>query len=140
MKEEILDLYFNRKMKQVEIAELLNIAKGTVSKILKKDSRFINEKERRKSINKKKRNKDIQMRVEKTRREVQFENAVDDLTLKNKHNEASKELSKRGYLSNENYRKWNYSAYKYNPSKKRYEFIKGLGRSYDVPKYIKERI
>ena len=55
------------------------------------------------------------------------------------HRQDSKELSKSGHLSNENYRKFNYSAYKYNPSKRRYEFDNTLGRSYAVPKYIKER-
>ena len=59
--------------------------------------------------------------------------------LKAQHFQASKELSKTSHLSNENYRKWNQSAYKYNPSKRRFEFDKNLGRSSDVPKYIKER-
>lgn len=50
------------------------------------------------------------------------------------------ELSKRSHLSDENYRKWNCSAYQYNASKRRYELKKELGRSFDVPKYIKEKI
>lgn len=140
MKELILDLYFNKKMKQIEIANLMNIAKSTVSKILSKDSRFAIEKEERKSISKKKHNKDIQSRVEKKRKESQFKNATDDLILKKLHNQDSLEMSKRNQLSNENYRKWNYSAYKYNPSKTRFEFDENLGRSCDVPKYIKAKI
>jgi len=139
MKEEILDLYFNKKMKQIEIANLLNVAKSTISKIVSKDIRYISEKEQRQATNKIKRNKDIQSRVEKNRKKIQFQKNADDLMLKQKHIEASNELSKRSYLSNENYRKWNYSAYKYNPSKKRFEFDENLGRSYDVPKYIKAK-
>ena len=53
------------------------------------------------------------------------------------HNQASQELSKGKRLSNLAYRNWNKSAYLYNKAKKRYEFKKELGRSYDVPKYIK---
>lgn len=140
MNDEILNLYFNKKMKQIEIANMLNISKSTVSKVVRKDSRFIIEKEKRKSINKAKRNKDIQHRVEKKRKNNQFKNNVDDLILKNLHKQDSAELSDRKRLTNESYRKWNYSAYKYNPSKKRYEFREELGRSSDVPKYIKERI
>ena len=49
------------------------------------------------------------------------------------------ELSQRSYLTNESYRKFNSSAYKYNPSRHRYEFDEKLGRSYAIPKYIKER-
>ena len=140
MKDEILDLFFDKKMKQKDIAELLNIAKSTVSKVVSKDSRFIAEKSLRKANNKVKRNKDIQRRVEQNRKKVQFKNNSDDLILKQMHSQASMELSKRSHLSNENYRKWNKTAYNYNPSKKRFEFDKNLGRSYDVPKYIKAKI
>lgn len=140
MKDEILDLFFNKKMKQKDIAELLNIAKSTVSKIVSKDSRFISEKSLRKTNNKVKRNKDIQRRVEQNRKKEQFKNNSDDLILKQMHSQASMELSKRSHLSNENYRKWNKTAYNYNPSKKRFEFDENLGRSYDVPKYIKAKI
>lgn len=140
MKDEILDLFFDKKMKQKDIAELLNIAKSTVSKVVSKDSRFITEKSLRKANNKVKRNKDIQRRVEQNRKKVQFKNNSDDLILKHMHSQASMELSKRSHLSNENYRKWNKTAYNYNPSKKRFEFDENLGRSYDVPKYIKAKI
>ena len=136
MKDEILDLFFDKKMKQKDIAELLNIAKSTVSKVVSKDSRFIAEKSLRKANNKVKRNKDIQRRVEQNRKKEQFKNNSDDLILKQMHSQASMELSKRSHLSNENYRKWNKTAYNYNPSKKRFEFDENLGRSYDVPKYI----
>ena len=140
MKDKILDLFFDKKMKQKDIAELLNIAKSTVSKVVSKDSRFIAEKSLRKANNKVKRNKDIQRRVEQNRKKVQFKNNSDDLILKQMHSQASMELSKRSHLSNENYRKWNKTAYNYNPSKRRFEFDKNLGRSYDVPKYIKAKI
>ena len=140
MKDEILDLFFDKKMKQKDIAELLNIAKSTVSKVVSNDSRFITEKSLRKANNKVKRNKDIQRRVEQNRKKVQFKNNSDDLILKQMHSQASMELSKRSHLSNENYRKWNKTAYNYNPSKKRFEFDENLGRSYDVPKYIKAKI
>ena len=53
------------------------------------------------------------------------------------HNQASAELSKRQRMTNMAYRNWNKSAYKYNEKKKRFEFDEKLGRSYDVPKYIK---
>ncbi len=140
MNDKIVDLYFNKKMKQAEIADLLNIAKSTVSKIVRKDSRFITEKEHRKSANKAKHNKNIQKRVEEKRKSTQLKNSVDNLILKNLHTQDSIELSDRKRLTNESYREWNYSAYKYNPSRKRYEFREELGRSNDVPQYIKERI
>ena len=140
MKEKILELYFNEKMLQKEIAKKLNISTSIVSRTLSRDSRFIEKKNRRKIANKVKHNKDIQKRVEQKRKDVQLKNYADELVLKKSHRQASVELSDREHLTNENYRKWNYSAYKYNPSKRRYEFREELGRSYDVPKYIKEKI
>lgn len=53
------------------------------------------------------------------------------------HNQASRELSQPKRLSNMAYRNWNKSAFKYNEEKRRFEFDENLGRSYDVPKYIK---
>lgn len=137
MEDEILDLYFNEKLKQCEIATLLKISKSKVSKTLQKQEKFAAEKQDRKEANKQKHNRDIQRRVEKARKINQFKHRADDLILKNFHNQAAMELSDRKHLNNEAYRKWNTSAYIFNPSKNRFEFDKNLGRSYDVPKYIK---
>ncbi|MDO5556160.1 MAG: hypothetical protein Q4G09_05990 [Clostridia bacterium] len=137
MEDIIKNLYFDEKMKQKDIANKLNISKAKVTRTIKMDSRYIEEKNSRKEITKIKHNKDIQKRVETKRKISQFNKNSDDLILKQMHNQASSELSGRKTLSNESYRKWNYSAYNYNPSKERFEFKENLGRSYDVPKYIK---
>lgn len=139
MKDKILDLYLNKNMKQNQIAKKLNISTSKVSRILKNIPEVKQEKDKRKFQNKIKHNKDIQTRVEEKRKATQFKNNVDDLILKHLHSQASLELSKRSYLSDGSYRKWNVSAYNYNPSKHRYEFNESLGRSYDVPKFVKER-
>ena len=139
MKDKILDLYLNKNMKQNQIAKELNISTSKVSRILKNIPEVKQEKDKRKFQNKIKHNKDIQTRVEEKRKATQFKNNVDDLILKHLHSQASLELSKRSHLSDESYRKWNVSAYNYNPSKHRYEFNESLGRSYDVPKFVKER-
>jgi predicted XRE-type DNA-binding protein len=139
MKQQILNLFFNEGLSQKEIVEKLDITKGYVSQVVTNDSRYKKFKEEKLKKSKIKHNKQIQNITNKKRKQIQFSYSVDDLTLKRIHNQASAELSQRNHLNNENYRKWNYSAYNYNPSKKRYEFNEKLGRSYDVPKYIKER-
>lgn len=53
MNEKILKMYFEDKMKQIEIAKELNISKYKVSRVVTKDFRYKLEKEKRK----KKRNK-----------------------------------------------------------------------------------
>lgn len=54
-KEQILDLYFNKHLKQTEIAKIVNASQQYISKIIKKDGRYENEKSSRKSINAEKR-------------------------------------------------------------------------------------
>ena len=79
-------------------------------------------------------------KLKEKRKIAQFKKSADDLVLKNMHNQASRELSKPRRLSNIAYRNWNKSAYSYNEKKKRFEFKEDLGRSFDVPKYIKVEV
>lgn len=138
-KSEIISLYYEKHLKVREIAEIEKVDSSYISRIIKQDNRYAIEKQNRKDISKKTHIENTKKSVKRSREKTKFNNNVDDLILKNLHRQASTELSKSSYLTNENYRKWNYSAYKYDPSKKRYEFRKELGRSYDVPQYIKER-
>ena len=48
MEKEILEKYFQDKMKQKDIANELNVSKYKVSRVVTKDERYIKEKERRK--------------------------------------------------------------------------------------------
>ena len=135
----ILDLYFIEKLRVADIAVKLNISKSAVSQVLSKDTRYIAEKNKRKNENEQKHRENTKQYVTSERKRVQFTNAVDELFLKKQHEDASKQMSKGNYLTNENFRKWNQSAYKINPSKNRYEWDEKLTRSYALPKYIKER-
>ncbi len=136
-KDKIINLFYIKHLKVKEIAEKIKITSAYVTKVIKTDSRYMEEKNFRKEKSKEKRKQDqnnfIKQKREKKRIEDNYE------FVQAKHIEASIELSKSKKLTDENYRKWNKSAYKYNPSKRRYEFDESLGRSYDVPKYIKER-
>jgi len=136
-KENILNLFYIQHLKVKEIAEKENTSSAYITKIIKQDARYLQEKEYRKDKSKEKRKLD-QNNFIKNKREIK---RIEDnySTVQAQHEQASRELSKSKHLSNESYRKWNSSAYKYNPSKKRYEFNEELGRSYDIPKYIKER-
>ena len=112
-KEVILNMYFIEKLRPVDIAKKLDISKSAVTQVLRKDKRYVQIKQERKLKNQKK-------HIEAT---------------------ASVELSKGKRLSNMAYRNWNKSAYSYNEKKRRFEFKEDeLGRSYDVPKYIKVEV
>lgn len=137
LKDNIIDLFYIEHLKVKDIAEKVNTSSAYVTKIVKKDDRYFQEKNYRKSISKDKRKIDQNNFIKNKREKQRIEDNYSIVQVQ--HEQASKELSKSKHLSNENYRKWNCSAYKYNPSKKRYEFDEKLGRSIDVPKYIKER-
>ena len=137
LKEKIINLFYFEHLKVKNISEKLNISSAYITKIIKTDNRYIEEKQFRKNLSKEKRKID-QNKFIKEKREIK---RIEDnySIIESQHIQATKELSKSSYLTNESYRKWNQSAYKYNPSKKRYEFDDTLGKSADVPKFIKER-
>lgn len=139
-KDTIIQLYFIEKFRPVDIATELNISKSAVTQVLQKDVRYTAEKARRKEQNKIKHKEDTNNLKKAKRKTNQFKNNVDDLILKNMHNQASAELSKGKKLNNMAYRNWNKSAYEYNSKRKGFEFRKELGRSYDVPKFIKVEV
>lgn len=137
LKEKIINLFYFEHLKVKNISEKLNISSAYITKIIKTDNRYVEEKQFRKNLSKEKRKVD-QNKFIKEKREIK---RIEDnySIIESQHIQATKELSKSSYLTNESYRKWNQSAYKYNPSKKRYEFDDTLGKSADVPKFIKER-
>lgn len=138
-KQQILNLFYIEHLKVKEIAEKAKTSSAYISKIIHEDSRYIAEKQFRKNISKEKRKKTQNEFVKKKRENKRIEDNYS--IVQSQHLQATRELSKKSYLTNESYRKWNSSVYKYNPSKQRYEFDETLVRSYDVPKYIymKER-
>lgn len=135
IKEQVLNLYFIEHKKQKEIAEKLNISKYTVSRIVTKDARYINEKEERKNqstINNK--NKTIEYIYSK--REQKRVDEYD--SMRKMHTQAVMELSERNKpMNNKVYRDWNPSIYKYNEKSKSYVLKKGINVGADVPKRIK---
>lgn len=139
-KETILDMYFLEHLKPVDIAKELKVSKSAVTQVLQKDDRYMAEKERRKAENYRKHIKDTEDRNTRIRKEKKFKNSVDDLVIKNMHKQAGIELSAPKKISNMAYRNWNKSAYTYNESRNGYEFRKELGRSNDVPKFIKVEV
>ena len=110
MREEILDLFFNKKLKQKEIAEKLGVSRHKVSRIVTKDKRYTNEKQNRKDISKQRHTDNTKNYIRTQRKELQFIHNVDDLILRKIHEQDVMELSKSKKLSDIAYRDWNTSA------------------------------
>lgn len=136
-KEKIIDLFYIEHLPVKEISNIVNTSSAYVTKIIKQDARYSEEKNARKSKSKENRKISKNKFIKATRENQRFDDNYDIIQVQ--HRQAAMELSQRSYLTNESYRKFNSSAYKYNPSRHRYEFDEKLGRSYAIPKYIKER-
>jgi len=131
-KEQIIKLFYIKHLKPVDIALELNISNAYVSKIIKKDSRYNDEKTQRKQLNKLKHK----------------EQTIEYIKLKQQHNKDSyealksqmkkdaAELSYYFNISDCNFRKANSSAYHYNSKKKRFEINKKLKVGFDVPRIV----
>ena len=134
--ELIKQLYFNHNYKQVDIAEELNVSTKYVSKVLLKDERYKEEKERRKNIANLQHRQKAKEYMRKKRKsqniDLQYE------YLKHQQNQDAFELSGgKGRINNTAFKKWNSSAYNYNPKTKSYYLDKSLTAGFDVPKIIR---
>jgi len=136
-KDKIIELFFINHLSVKKIADSVGTSSAYITKIVKTDERYIQEKQYRKEKSKEKRKQDKNNFMKNKREQKRIDDNYSFVQAQ--HDKATRELSKSRYITNETYRKWNSSAYKYNPLKKRYEFDERLGRASDIPKYIKER-
>ena len=136
-KDKIIELFFINHLSVKEIADSVGTSSAYITKIIKTDERYVQEKQYRKEKSKEKRKQDKNNFMKNKREQKRIDDNYSFVQAQ--HYQATRELSKSRHITNETYRKWNSSAYKYNPLKKRYEFDEKLGRASDIPKYIKER-
>lgn len=131
-KEKIIDLFYNEHLKPVDIALELNVSNAYVSKIIKKDSRYHEEKSQRKQQNElKHKERTIEyMKLKQKSNKDSYE------ALKAQLKQDAEELSYYFDISDCSFRKFNSSAYKYNAKKKRFEIDRKLTVSIDVPKVV----
>jgi transcriptional regulator with XRE-family HTH domain len=133
--EIVKQLYFNEKYNQTKIAKKLNVSNKYVSKVLNDDSRYQEEKEKRKVISKNKHKEKTINYIKAKRKKVQDKIGYDQ--LKQMHIQASNELSGgRKTISNRAFRDWNSSAYRYDKKSKSYVLKKDITAGYDAPKRI----
>ena len=136
-KDKIIELFFINHLSVKKIADSVGTSSAYITKIIKTDERYVKEKQYRKEKSKEKRKQDKNNFMKNKREQKRIDDNYSFVQAQ--HYQATRELSKSRHITNETYRKWNSSAYKYNPLKKRYEFDEKLGRASDIPKYIKER-
>ena len=134
-KERILDLYFNKHLKQIEIAEIVDASQQYISKIIKKDERYENEKSSRKSKNAEKRKiaqaEYLKNYVRKKEKDVAYEQLLEQ------QRQDAIELSYNPHpLSDYAFKKANSSIYTYDSIKNQFVMIKGIKAGFNAPKRI----
>lgn len=134
-KELIIKLYFIDRLTATSIAKELNVSNAYITKIIKQDSKYYEEKEKRKEENKEKHIKKTKKYINFKRKQTSFD--VEYALLRQAHEQASRELSGGSKpISNRAFRDWNTSIYKYNEKSKSYVLRKGIIVGADVPKRI----
>lgn len=136
-KNYILDKYYNEHDKPTNIAKELNVNPSYITKIIKSDTRYVQEKEYRAQISRE--NSKIAKREWiRNKRQSETDKQLYEF-VKQQHIEASKELSYSSEMSDLTYRKWNASAYHRN-SKGNLVIDRKLKVGLDVPKSINMNI
>lgn len=134
-KEQILDLYFNMHLKQTKIAEKVNASQQYISKIIKKDEKYEDEKSSRKSSNAEKR-KIAQAEYQKNYVRKKDKDITYEQLLAQQRQDAL-ELSYNSHpLSNYAFKKANSSIYTYDSIKNQFVMIRGIKAGFDAPKRI----
>ena len=134
MEDLILKKYFEDNMKQIEIVRELKIPKYKVSRILTKDARYQEEKEKRRKEAQKHHIEKTKLYIANSRKNKELEYA----RLKQAHIQATMELSGGNKpINNRAFRNWNSSVYKYDEKRKSYILKRGIIVGADVPKQIK---
>ena len=136
-KEKILDLFFNEHLKQVDIAEMLDISKQYVSKIVKADSKYEKTKENKLKQNAIKRKEYLKEYFKTYQRTKCEDNSYEN--LKAQLNQDTLELSYYSDISDYAFAKWNISAYHRN-KKGNLVLNKDLKVGFNVPKTINMNI
>ena len=136
-KEKIIYLYYEKKLKEKVISEKIKVSTSYITKVIRTDVKYNEEKNRRKQESKLKQKK-RNIECIKRKRLKQKRDGLDDF-IKRQHIQSSYELSGRKTISNRAFRNWNPSIYRFHSKTSEYRVREELldKISYAVPKRIK---
>lgn len=138
-KDEILKLYYEKHLKQQDIAEKIEVSQGYVSQVIKTDKRYTLNKETKHKVSiikKANYNKEYYKSYKRPKKE---DNSYQEL-----HAQLEKDISELSYyrnynMSDYNFVKCNSSAYHRN-SKGNLSLVNGLTVGFDVPRTVNMNI
>lgn len=138
-KEKIIISYYEKRLNTIAISKNLKVSEQYVSKVIRTDNRYNDEKNRRKqesAIRQKQRNINC---IKKNRQIKRSNNEMLDGFMEIQHRQAAGELSGRKTINNRALKKWNSSIYEYHNRTKEFRIKKEFKNrtSYAIPKKIK---
>jgi len=132
-KDKIIDLFYEKHLRPSDIAKQLKVAKSYITKVIQKDSRYIEEKKSRKAKNKEK-NK-IQKRVcAKNRRKKEKQEYEKLILLINNDNVILSTKKKENDLQDA---KWNRSVYEYDENSSDLVLNPNVNAGYNLAKRVR---
>ena len=135
-KDKIIDLFYEKHLRPSNIAKQLKVSKSYITKVIQKDSRYIEEKESRKAKNKEK-NK-IQKRVcAKNRREKEKQERQEYEKLMLLINNDNVILSTKKKENDLQDAKWNRSVYEYDENSSDLVLNPNVNAGYNLAKRVR---
>lgn len=136
--ENILDLYYNKHLKQIDIATKIGVSKQYVSKVVKADTRFQQEKDNRKAENKTNRKEYLKNYFKTYERPSKEDNSYEQLQAQ--LNQDTLELSyPSSNINDYAFAKYNSSIY-HRDKNGNLKLNRGIQVGSDVPKTINMNI
>ena len=133
-KEIIIEKFYEEHLKPSAIAIELGVNPSYVTKIIQKDSRYIEEKEYRVQISKEN-HKIAKREWIRNKRQNDYNKQLDEY-VKMQHKQASKELSYSNQISDLSLAKWNRDMYRYDKNSSDLVLKRGFKFAFDVPKRV----
>ena len=135
IKDKIIELFFIKHLRPVDISKKLNVGMSYITKIIQKDSRYIGEKESRKSETKEKTK--VKKRVyaqNKRQKEKQEKQEYQKMLIQiNRDNEYLSTKKKENDLQ---YAKWNRSIYEYDKDSSNLILKNDVNTGFNVAKRV----
>lgn len=139
-KDKILKMYYEEKIKQNDIATLLEISQSYISQVIKKDDRYKSFKEDRHKKSMKKKAEYNRAYLANYERPNKIDNSYQALQAQLARDAQALSYKNDNYMSNLAFTKWNRSVYKYDKYSSDLVLDKSINVTKDVPKRISNRI
>ena len=139
-KDKILKMYYEEKIKQNDIATLLEISQSYISQVVKKDDRYKSFKEDRHKKSMKKKAEYNKAYLANYERPKKIDNSYQALQAQLARDAQALSYKNDNYMSNLAFTKWNRSVYKYDKYSSDLVLDKSINVTKDVPKRISNRI